>query len=116
MTDAAESVVPILRVRDAAASVAWYRRLGFEPEFTHRFGPGFPAFQGVRRGSVRLYLSEHEGDASPDTLVYLWVTGVDGIAREFDAHVHVSEWAREIELRDPDGNRLRIGKIDSAAG
>ena len=30
-------VVAILRVADAAAAVVWYRRLGFEQQFDHRF-------------------------------------------------------------------------------
>jgi len=56
-----------------------------------------------------LFLSEHEGDARPDTLVYLRVRDVEAIARAFGTRVEDAPWAREIELRDPDGNRLRIG-------
>jgi len=104
-----EEVIPILRVVDAAAAAAWYRRLGFTQEWEHRFEPGFPAFVSVARGRVRLFLSEHRGDARPDTLVYLRVAEVDAIAAEFDVSVEEAPWAREIELRDPDGNRLRIG-------
>lgn len=105
----AEDVIPILRVADAAAAVAWYERLGFAREWEHRFGPGFPAFVSVARGAVHLFLSEHAGDARPDTLLYLRVNDVDAIAAEFDRAVEEAPWAREIELRDPDGNRLRIG-------
>lgn len=104
-----EEVVPILRVADAAASVAWYRRLGFARQWEHRFPPGLPAFVEVARGGVRLFLSEHEGDARPDTLVYLRVRDVEAIAAEFGVTAGEAPWAREIELRDPDGNRLRIG-------
>ncbi len=56
-----------------------------------------------------LHLSEHEGDARPETLVYFYVDDVDAIAAEFGAPVEIQPWAREIELTDPDGNRLRIG-------
>ncbi|MET7509872.1 glyoxalase superfamily protein [Streptomyces albidoflavus] len=104
-----EEVVPILRVADAAASVAWYERLGFARQWEHRFQPGLPAFVEVARGGVRLFLSEHEGDARPDTLVYLRVRDVEAIAAEFGVTAEEAPWAREIELRDPDGNRLRIG-------
>ncbi|MFJ4381200.1 glyoxalase superfamily protein [Streptomyces albidoflavus] len=104
-----EEVVPILRVKDAAAAVAWYERLGFTRQWEHRFAPGLPAFVEVARGGVRLFLSEHEGDARPDTLVYLRVRDVEAIAAEFGVATEESPWAREIELRDPDGNRLRIG-------
>lgn len=104
-----EEVVPILRVADAAAAVAWYERLGFARQWEHRFAPDLPAFVEVARGGVRLFLSEHEGDARPDTLIYLRVRDVEAIAAEFGVTAEDAPWAREIELRDPAGNRLRIG-------
>ncbi|GAB2871472.1 glyoxalase superfamily protein [Streptomyces mayteni] len=110
-----EKVIPILRVADAAAAVAWYRRLGFVQQWEHRFEPGFPVFTEVARGGVRLFLSEHEGDARPDTLVYLRVRDVDTVAAEFGVEPEAAPWGREIELRDPDGNRLRIGTPEAAS-
>jgi catechol 2,3-dioxygenase-like lactoylglutathione lyase family enzyme len=104
-----EEAIPILRVADAAASVAWYARLGFTQQWVHRFEPGLPAFVEVARGHVKLFLSEHTGDARPDTLIYLRVHDVDAVGREFDAEVRDVPWGREVELRDPDGNRLRVG-------
>ena len=104
-----EEVIPILHVKDAAVAVAWYARLGFTQQWEHRFEPGLPAFVEVARGRVRLFLSEHKGDARPDTLVYLRVRDVDAVADEFGVQTEDAPWAREIELRDPDGNRLRVG-------
>ena len=104
-----EQVIPILHVADAAEAVAWYARLDFHREWEHRFEPHFPAFVSIARGTVRIFLSEHKGDARPDTLVYLWVRDVSSIAKDFQVKVSEQPWAREIELRDPDGNRLRIG-------
>lgn len=104
-----EQVVPILRVADAAVSARWYERLDFTQVWEHRFDPGLPAFAEIARGPVCLFLSEHTGDARPDTLVYLRVRDIDTIAAEFGVMVEEAPWAREIELRDPDGNRLRIG-------
>jgi catechol 2,3-dioxygenase-like lactoylglutathione lyase family enzyme len=107
MTD--ESI-PILRVDDAARAVSWYERLGFVKEWEHRFDPSFPAFVSIARdGTARLFLSEHRGDAQPDTLVYLRVADVDAIAREFDSEIIDQPWGRELHLTDPDGNRLRVG-------
>jgi catechol 2,3-dioxygenase-like lactoylglutathione lyase family enzyme len=104
-----ELVIPILRVSDATQAVAWYRRLGFTEESVHRFGPGMPAFVTIARRRLRLFLSEHVGDARPDTLVYLRVRDVEAIAAEFGVIIEHAPWAREIEIRDLDGNRLRIG-------
>ena len=64
-----EKVIPILRVRDADVAVAWYKRLGFQQTSVHRFEPGFPAFVTIERGPMKLFLSEHKGDARPDTLI-----------------------------------------------
>ena len=77
-----DEAIPVLHVSDAARAVEWYRRLGYEEEWTHRFEPGLPAFVSLARsGSARLFLSEHQGDASPDTLVYLRVSDVDDCVR-----------------------------------
>jgi catechol 2,3-dioxygenase-like lactoylglutathione lyase family enzyme len=104
-----EDVVPVLRVEDAARAVDWYRRLGFEKEWEHQFEPGLPWFVSVARGDVRLYLSEHRGDAPPNTLVHLYVRNVDDIAAEFGLTIDEDGLAgRECHLDDPDGNRLRI--------
>jgi catechol 2,3-dioxygenase-like lactoylglutathione lyase family enzyme len=104
-----EEVVPVLRVEDAVRAVEWYGRLGFEKEWEHQFEPGFPWFVSVARGHVRLYLSEHKGDARPNTLIHLYVADVDRIAEKFAVTVDEEGLAgREIALEDPDGNRLRI--------
>ena len=106
-------VVPILRVADAERAGAWWARLGFVHESTHRFFEGAPAFVSVRREQSRVFLSEHTGDARPDTLLYLWVDDLAAIAKEFTVEPETAGWSdevREIELTDPDGNRLRIGQ------
>jgi catechol 2,3-dioxygenase-like lactoylglutathione lyase family enzyme len=108
LTDA-EEVMPILRVADAARAVRWYERLGFAQQWEHRFAPGLPAFVEIARGRVRLFLSEHEGDARPDTLVYLRLHDLDAVAAEFGLTPQDAPWGRELHLTDPDGNRLRIG-------
>ena len=104
-----EEVIPILRVSNAAAAAAWYQRLGFAQEWEHRFEPGFPAFVSIARGPARLFLSEHTGDARPDTPIYLRLRDLEAVAKEFGAAVEQMPWGPEVRLSDPDGNRLRIG-------
>jgi catechol 2,3-dioxygenase-like lactoylglutathione lyase family enzyme len=104
-----EEVVPVLYVEDAARAVEWYERLEFRKEWEHQFEPGFPYFVSVARGQVRLYLSEHKGDARPDTLIHLYVTDVDRVSAEFGVPVDEEGLAgRELALEDPEGNRLRV--------
>lgn len=104
-----EQITPILRTEDAAAATAWYARLGFTKDWEHRFEPGFPLFVSISRGPMRIFLSEHKGDARPDTLLYLNLYDLDTVATEYGLTVEQAPWGPEIELRDPDGNRLRIG-------
>ena len=105
----AEEVVPVLRVADADRAAGWYERRGFREEWRHQFEPGFPWFVSVARGDVRVYLSEHAGDAPPSSLVHLYVDDVDAVAAELGVPVDEEGLAgREVDVEDPDGNRLRI--------
>jgi hypothetical protein len=106
-----EVLVPIFRVADGYASARWYGRLGFSVMGEHRFADGLPLYLFLQRGDAYLHLSEHAGDARPGTLVYFYVDDVDAIAAEFGAEVVIQPWAREIQLTDPDGNRLRVGTL-----
>ena len=102
-------MVPVLYVEDAGRAVTWYGRLGFEKEWEHQFEPGFPWFVSVARGRMRLYLSEHKGDARPNTLIHLYVNDIDAVSKEFGIPVDEGGLAgRECNFEDLDGNRLRV--------
>lgn len=110
----AEQLIPIFRVADGVETAAWYARLGFEVEGEHRFAPGLPLYLFLRRGDVRLHLSEHRGDAKHPALAYLYVHDLDRVAEAFGADIADQPWGREVKLTDPDGNRLRIGERERA--
>jgi glyoxylase I family protein len=48
--------------------------------------------------------------------VYVWVDNVDAVAAEFGVGVDEQPWAREVDLTDPDGNRLRVAEPVGASG
>jgi catechol 2,3-dioxygenase-like lactoylglutathione lyase family enzyme len=108
-----EETVPVIRVMDVRVAISWYSRLGFLAEWEHRFEPEFPAFASIRRGpegaGVRLFLSEHKGDALPGGLVYIRVADVRPIAEEFDSAIVDLDGRLEVHLEDPDTNRIRVG-------
>ncbi|MGH3071193.1 MAG: VOC family protein [Gaiellaceae bacterium] len=105
-----KGVVPFLRVADAEASAQWYARLGFAEEWRTRAQPHLPLFLAITDGRGRIFLSEHTGDAHPDGLLYLYVDDIDAVAAAFETQPELTYYGvREIELTDPDGNRLRIG-------
>lgn len=106
--------MPIFRVADGRAAAAWYERLGFALVGEHRFTPELPLYLFLRRGDVHLHLSEHTGDAPPRSVAYFYVEDVDALAADLDVPVTIQPWAREVEVTDLDGNRLRIGTVPTA--
>lgn len=105
-----ESVIPIMRITDLHVAVAWYSTLGFTLEHVHPFEPRLPASATIARNDITLFVSEHAGDARPDTLIYLRVHDVEQLAELLAAEVESAPWGTEFDATDPDGNRLRIGR------
>ena len=111
----ATSINPILPTTDAARSVDWYGQYGFEKVFEHRFEAHLPAYVGLRRGDAELHVSEHSGDAVAPALLYIWVDDVESLAAISGAALDEMPWARDFEITDPDGNRLRFAQAVDAA-
>lgn len=64
--------MPILRVTDAHRARAFYvDTLGFAVDFEHRFEPGMPTFLGVSRDETTLGLSQHHGDGTLGSVVWV---------------------------------------------
>lgn len=105
-----ESLAPVFRVGNVADAVAWYQRLGFHLEFEHSAGRGFSKTQAVvGRGALHLILSDCEEDGRPEALVILRVSeDVESIASEFNVAVQTWVIGKQVEIRDPDGNRVRV--------
>ncbi|WP_248489059.1 glyoxalase superfamily protein [Tsukamurella sp. PLM1] len=114
--------VPVLRMFDRAATVAFYTDyLGFALEWEHRFAPELPAYEQVRRGGVVLHLSEHYGDGSPNTVVWIPVRDAAALQAELAAHRHPrsrpgidpdAPGGPTVTVIDPSGNELRFAQVD----
>ena len=112
------ATIPVLQIENAERSCDFYcNRLGFHKNWEHQFEPGMPWFVSLSRGAVTLFLTEHP-ESAVGALVYLPVEAVDDLAQEFQGNGVDLElkpvtqpWGmREIQLEDPDGNRLRFGQ------
>jgi catechol 2,3-dioxygenase-like lactoylglutathione lyase family enzyme len=116
-----DDAVPILRMFDAEKTKAFYvDLLGFQVDFEHRFEPGLPLFQQVSRGGLRLNLSEHHGDATPGSAVYIYMKGLDAFRAELasrgsGAKIEDGPVAamRVLKVWDPASNRLIFAERDS---
>jgi catechol 2,3-dioxygenase-like lactoylglutathione lyase family enzyme len=113
--------VPVLRVRDVAATVAWYHRhLGFTADAFPDRGPR--EFAILERDGVQILVRRagkaRPGDGHSGWDLYLWVDGLDfnrmqaSLALAGDIVRPVSPMGSsvaELEVRDPDGYVLCIG-------
>lgn len=110
-------VAPIFAVRDLAASMAYYQRLGFAVRAWVRGAYGF-----ATRDDIEIHLGVVADDKRRAASAYLFVDDADELAREWraaGAEVHGpedTEWHQhEGALVDPDGNVIRFGSPVSDA-
>jgi catechol 2,3-dioxygenase-like lactoylglutathione lyase family enzyme len=108
-----ECVIPILKVRDVDASLAFYHTLlGFTLDW--RYDKDGFTIAGISRDGSAIYLTNGEqGNAG----TWLWI-GVDDLQTLYDAlkakPIEIVlpptnfPWAYEMRVRDPDGHTLRI--------
>lgn len=113
--------VPVLRVRDVAETIAWYRRhLGFSAEPFPEHRPH--EFAIMERDGVQLLVRRESSVATRGSSggwdLYLWVDGADfsRLEKSFSRAgvmlrptVPMGASMAEIEVRDPDGYVLCIG-------
>jgi len=110
--------IPILRIFDEAKAKEFYLDfLGFAMDWDHRFGPNMPLYMQVSRSGLQLHLSEHHGDASPGSTVFVWMEGVDAYRAELIGKRYTyskpgiqeeGPGGRTLEVPDPFGNRIRF--------
>ncbi|MFD8598190.1 bleomycin resistance protein [Kitasatospora sp. NPDC059646] len=111
-----ERVAPVVPVRDLAAALARYRRLGFTAEsYAGGGGYGF-----VSRGAVELHLTEwaEHDPLRTGAVVYLYVSDADAVHAEWSAAdvpgrltdpADTPYGLREFGYVDPDGTLHRVG-------
>jgi uncharacterized glyoxalase superfamily protein PhnB len=117
-------VIPIIRIFDETKAREFYVDfLGFTVDWEHRFHDNAPLYMQVSRGGMLLHLSEHHGDASPGSTVFVWMRGIADLHREVSAKkyrynrpgLEDAPWdARVMEVNDPFGNRLRFSEPNKA--
>lgn len=111
--------IPILRIFDVVKAREFYvDYLGFRIDREHRFAPGTPLFMRVSRGPLVLFLSEHHGDGTPGTVVYVETRQVRAYHAELRSRgyaylnpgIGVDDIGTCMTLIDPFGNTLRFNE------
>ena len=108
--------VPILRIFDRAKAVEFYVDfLGFTIDWENGgHDDHSPLYLQIHRGSARLHLSEHHGDASPGgaaLIPLVDITGLHAELRDKDYDyarpgIRDEDWGRVLVVIDPFHNRL----------
>jgi uncharacterized glyoxalase superfamily protein PhnB len=109
-----EGVIPILNVKNFAASMDYYvNKLGFTKKWDWGTPPSFGC---VARGKVEIFLCAG-GQGQPGVWMSIFMEDVDALHEEYTKSGAIVRlpptnmpWGtREMNVQDPDGHRLRMG-------
>lgn len=118
------TVVPILRMFDLTKARQFYvGYLGFQVDWEHRFTEDAPLYMQVSRQGLGLHLSEHHGDGTLGSVVYVEMRGVRAYHAELQAKdypslspgIEVDEIGTCMTVVDPFGNTLRFNEPPAKA-
>lgn len=114
------AAIPIVRIFSEEKAKEFYVDfLGFKIDWEHRFEADFPLYAQVTRSGMTLHLSEHHGDATPGSAVFIPVEDIDALHQELQAkkykyakpEIETVGWGRLLQVMDPFGNRLRFCEL-----
>jgi uncharacterized glyoxalase superfamily protein PhnB len=117
--------IPILRIFDVDKAKEFYISwLGFKIDWEHQFEPGMPYYFGISKDDIQMHLSEHYGDATPGSKVYIVCNEIKDYCRELQAKNYkyyrpcvekTFYGALSMEVTDPFGNKLSFNENLTAA-
>jgi len=115
-----DPAIPVLRIYDIAKAKEFYVDfLGFQIDWEHRYAPDLPLYMQVSRSSLKLHLSEHYGDGTPGSVVYIRGANIAALAKELNAKqasfARPSPTDTAPKLTDPFGNVLRFDDVANHA-
>lgn len=110
-------IIPILRIFDYDKALAFYIHwLGFRVDWEHRYEANFPLYLQISKGDLKFHLSEHHGDGTPGTKVFIEYTDDLSIWQQqlltaeykyYRPGLEDAPWGdRTMTLIDPFGNTL----------
>jgi len=108
--------IPIIRIFDELKAKEFYLGfLGMNLDWEHRFESGFPIYMQVSRENLVFHLSEHSGDCTPGSKVFVNTNELDNLHREVISkeykynkpEITTAPWgARVFEVTDPFSNKV----------
>jgi catechol 2,3-dioxygenase-like lactoylglutathione lyase family enzyme len=118
------ATIPQIRSFDEAKAREFYCGfLGFHVDFEHRFEPDSPLFMGLSLNGMRLYVSEHFGDAAPGAHIVFKVRHL----RDYHAGLIAKDYrharpgiepyiggGQSVSISDPFGNLIQFVEDSSS--
>ncbi len=108
--------IPIMRIFDEEKAKEFYLGfLGMHLDWEHRFEPNTPIYLQVSRGTLVLHLSEHSGDCTPGSKVFVNTDELENLHQEFTSKkykynrpgITMAPWGnRVLEVIDPFANKI----------
>ncbi|NKQ13631.1 glyoxalase superfamily protein [Pseudomonas sp. SST3] len=108
--------IPILRIFDEGKAKEFYLEfLGMNLDWEHRFEPGFPTYMQVSKGNLVFHLSEHSGDCTPGSKIFVNVSDLEAFYHEVTSRpykyskpaIEQAPWGdRCFTVTDPFSNRV----------
>lgn len=115
-----EATIPVLRIFDYRKAVEFYVDwLEFDIDWEHRFEAALPIYMQVSRNGLTLHLSEHHGDATPGSRVFIRCSGLKEyqermLSKQYNYYrpglkeTFYGTW--EMAVTDPFGNHLSFNE------
>lgn len=117
-----QKTIPILRpdfYRDDKGKEFYIEWLGFKIEFEHQFEENTPYYIGITKDDIQLHLSEHYGDATPGSKVFIVCNEIEKYFAELQSRPYkyyrsclekTFYAALEFSVQDPFGNKLSFNQ------
>ncbi len=108
--------IPIIRIFDEDKAKDFYLKyLGMKLDWEHRFEEGYPIYMQVSRDNLVFHLSEHSGDCTPGSKVFVNTSDLEKLHQEIKSkeykynhpEIKRAPWGDRIfEVTDPFSNRV----------
>ena len=113
--------IPLIRIFDEAKAKEFYLDfLGMKIDWAHRFADDLPVYLQVSREEMVFHLTEHHGDCSPGSKVFVNTEQLDSYFNEVTSkryrynqpEIYRAPWGdRVFEVTDPFSNRILFNEV-----